>query len=286
MDALVIILVGSFVAVSCGLLGSFLMLRKMVMMGDAISHAVLPGIVVAYLVAGDRNNFALLLGAALVGLLCVYLIELFHKKARLQEDAAIGISFTLLFAIGVILISLFTGQVDLDQECVLYGELAYAPLDSWQLASGGNLGPRALWITGGMLVVVVLAIWRGYNGLFITSFQPEFAASLGFSVGKWHWFLMSLVSFATVFSFESVGAILVVAFLVAPPATAYLLTEKLKSLLVLTSLFGVLSAVLGYLTATLLDANIAGAMVTVAGVQFFTIYFVKKNRFTFKKNIF
>jgi manganese/zinc/iron transport system permease protein len=276
MDALVIILIGSFVAISCGLLGSFLVLRKMVMMGDAISHAVLPGIVVAFLVAGDRNNFVLLFGAALVGLLCVYLIELFHQKARLQEDAAIGISFTLLFAIGVILISLYTGQVDLDQECVLYGELAYAPLDNWHWGSLGNLGPRALWITGAMLLLVIVAVWRGYRGLFITTFQPEYAASLGFNTARWHWFLMSLVSFTTVFSFESVGAILVVAFLVAPPATAFLLTTDLRKMLILTAVIGVICATAGYYLALVLDANIAGAMVTVAGLLFFSAFFIKK----------
>ncbi|MCH8554796.1 MAG: metal ABC transporter permease [Schleiferiaceae bacterium] len=276
MDGLIIILVGAMVAVSCGWLGSFLILRKTVMIGDAISHAVLPGIVLAYLVSGSRDATVMLIGAALFGVFCTVLIELFHKRARLQEDASIGISFTFLFAIGVILISLFSGQVDLDQECVLYGEIAYAPLQVVRLASGVTLGAKALWVNGLLLLVVTLFVIFGYKGLFITSFHEDYAAARGVRTRFWHFALMGMVSFATVIAFESVGAILVVAFLVAPPATAYLITERLPKLLLWSAVFGITSAALGYLLAFAIDGSIAGAMATVCGVQFGVVFLGKK----------
>jgi manganese/zinc/iron transport system permease protein len=276
MDGIIIILVGAMVAVSCGWLGSFLILRKTVMIGDAISHAVLPGIVLAYLVSGSRDATVMLIGAALFGVFCTVLIELFHKRARLQEDASIGISFTFLFAIGVILISLFSGQVDLDQECVLYGEIAYAPLHVVRLASGVTLGAKALWVNGLLLLVVTLFVILGYKGLFITSFHEDYAAARGVRTRFWHFALMGMVSFATVIAFESVGAILVVAFLVAPPATAYLITERLPKLLLWSAVFGITSAAFGYLLAFAIDGSIAGAMATVCGVQFGVVFLGKK----------
>ncbi|MFP4504832.1 MAG: metal ABC transporter permease [Cyclobacteriaceae bacterium] len=270
MNELWIILTGTLVAVSCGLLGVFLVLRKMAMVGDAISHAVLPGIVIAYLVAETRDTLPMLIGAAALGVLTTVMIELLYRKARLQSDASIGITFTWLFAVGIILISLFTGQVDLDQECVLYGEIAYVPLDIWLTDSGLNLGPRTPWILGGVLMLLLLMIGLGYKGLQITTFNPEYAAALGISTAFWHYLLMSAVSITTVLSFESVGAILVVAFLIVPPATAYLLTDRLKTMLWLTVLLGFLSSLLGYFLASWIDGSIAGAMSVVAGV-FFTL---------------
>lgn len=256
------------IAVSCGLLGCFLILRKMAMVGDAISHAVLPGIVIAFLISGSRGNLIMLAGAAIIGVLTTILIEVLHKKINLQEDASIGITFTSLFAFGVILISSFTGQVDLDQECVLYGEIAYVPLDTILFDSGTNLGPRALWISGTVLIIIILFLWKGFKGLALTTFNTDYAKALGISTAFWHFGFMSLVSLTTVVSFESVGAILVVALLIVPPAAAYLLTDSLKNMLWLTALLGILTAVGGYYLALILDGSIAGAMATFAGILF------------------
>ena len=269
MEAFWIILSGSLIAISCGLLGCYLVLRKMAMVGDAISHAVLPGIVLAYLLSGSRETLPMLIGAAVLGVLTTVLIELFYKKASLQVDASIGITFTWLFAIGIILISLFAGQVDLDQDCVLYGEIAYVPLDLWITGSGLNMGPRTVWISGVLLLLILLFIWQGYKGLFITTFNEEFAKAIGIGVAFWHYALMGAVSLTTVVSFESVGAILVVAFLIVPPSTAYLLTNKLKKMLVITSIIGFLCALGGYHLATLINGSIAGAMAAVSGILFF-----------------
>lgn len=280
MEAFWIILTGSMVAITCGLLGVFLILRKMAMVGDAISHAVLPGIVLAYLVSETRETIPMLLGAAALGVITTLMIEWLYSKARLQMDASIGITFTWLFALGIILISLYTGQVDLDQDCVLYGEIAYVPLDLWINGNGLLMGPRPVWITGGAMLLIIGLVVVGYRGLEITTFNPEYAAAIGISTAFWHYLLMSAVSITTVVSFESVGAILVVAFLIVPPATAYLLTEKLVPMLWLTVLFGVLSAALGYVLAAFIDGSIAGAMSVVAGafLAFALVYSQWKER--------
>lgn len=277
MNAFWIILTGTLVATCGGLLGAFLLLRKMSMVGDAISHAVLPGIVIAYLLSGSREVLPMLVGAAAFGVFATVVIEALYRKARLQSDAAIGITFTGLFALGIVLISLFAGQVDLDLDCVLFGEIAYVPIDVWITPGGINMGPRAVWVTGGLLVLVLAMIGIGYKGLLLTTFNPEHAASIGISVAFWHYLLMSAVSVTTVVSFESVGAILVVAFLIVPPATAYLLTNKLKPMLALTVLFGFGAAVGGYYLASWIDGSIAGAMSVVAGV-FFTAALVAKHK--------
>lgn len=272
VDSLNIILVGALTASSCALLGSFLILRKMAMIGDAISHAVLPGIVLAFLISGSRDNIPMLLGAAATGVLTTLLIEVLHKKARLQEDASIGITFTWLFALGVILISAYTAQVDLDQDCVLYGEIAYVSLDLWYLEDGTSLGPRALYSSGSLLIVIVLFILIGYKALKITTFNKDYAKSLGISTLFWHFAFMSLVSVTTVINFETVGAILIVAFLVVPAASAYLITHQLLPMLAWSVVFAVLSALLGYLLSSWLNGSVAGAMVSVAGFLFLLCY--------------
>ncbi|UXP31757.1 metal ABC transporter permease [Reichenbachiella agarivorans] len=273
MDSFYIIATGSLVAISCGLLGCFLILRKMAMVGDAISHAVLPGIVIAFLISGSRDSFTMLIGAGIIGVLTTFLIEFFHKKGNLQSDASIGVTFTWLFALGVILISVFAGEVDLDQDCVLYGEIAYVPLDLWIGTNGVIYGPRPLYVTGGVLLIVLLFITLGYKELHVTTFDPAFASAIGISTALWHYLLMSAVSLTTVASFESVGAILVVALLIAPPATAYLLTDNFKRMLGITVILGVLVSFTGYYLAVWLDGSIAGAMSTMAGV-FFTLAFI------------
>lgn len=286
MSAFWIILTGALVAASCGLLGAFLILRKMAMVGDAISHAVLPGIVLAYLISESRETLPMLIGAAAFGVIATFLIELFYRRARMQSDAAIGITFTWLFAMGVILISAFAGQVDLDQDCVLYGEIAYTPFDVWITGSGLNLGPRPVWILGGNFLLILLLILWGYKGLQITTFNPEYAKAIGLSTAFWHYLLMCAVSLTTVVSFESVGAILVVAFLIAPPATAYLLTDRLRTLLWLSVLLGCTAAIGGYFLAAAMDGSIAGAISVIAGLQFAAAlffsptqgYFIRRRR--------
>jgi len=262
-----IILTASLVALCCVIPGCFLVLRKMGMFGDAISHAVLPGLVIAYLISGSRSGSILLIGAAATGLVVTFLIETIQKKMHIQSDAAIGITYTFLFAVGVILVSLFTGQTDLDQECVLYGDITLVPFD---LITVGGLTdiPRQVWIASVLLILLLGMLFSGYRGLYITTFDPGYATAVGISVAFWHYLLMGMVSLATVVSFESVGAIMVIALLVGPAATAALFAKRLPVMLILASIFGIIACFSGYWVAVWLNASIAGAIALMIGVIF------------------
>ncbi|CAM3640464.1 metal ABC transporter permease [Marinicrinis lubricantis] len=260
-----IMVTGILVAACSGILGSFLVLRKMAMVGDAISHSVLPGIVIAFLISGSRDSLAMMLGASIVGLITVFLIQMFHQSG-VQSDAAIGVVFTSLFALGVILVSMYTRNIDLDLDCVLYGEIAFVPFHDVTLF--GVEMPKAVWGLAIALLLIVVLVGLFYKQFKICSFDPALAAAVGIPVVLFHYLLMGMVSLTTVASFESVGAILVVGMLVIPAATAYLLTDRLARMILYSVLVGITSVLLGYYVSYVLDASIAGCIVTVAGVLF------------------
>lgn len=267
-----IILTGALAGAACALVGTFLVLRRMSMLGDAISHAVLPGIAIAFLFSGSRSSVPMLLGAAAFGLLTSFLVETLHRRGRLQQDASIGVTFTWLFAIGVILISRLAGDVDLDQDCVLYGEIAFVPLDTVFL--GSFEVPEAVLTLGGIFLVNLLFVLLARKELTITSFDPALATSLGISATLWHYALMGMVSLTTVGAFWSVGAILVVAMLIVPPAAAWLLTDRLGTMIWLGIVISILSSIGGYALASIIDGSIAGGMAVVSGVIFaLTLFF-------------
>ena len=263
-----IVLTASLISLCCVIPGTFLVLRRMAMFGDAISHAVLPGLVVAYIISESRESMFMLPGAAATGLLVTFLIEWIQKRMRIQNDAAIGLVYTFLFAVGVILVSAFTAQTDLDQECVLYGEIAYVPFDLIMNDAGFSLGPRQVWIAGGLFLTLIVVLLISYRALYVTTFDAGYATALGISVAFWHYVLMGMVSMVTVVSFESVGAVLVIALLIGPPATAALFAKRLPFLLVLASIIGILSCIAGYYLAVWWNASIAGAISMMIGILF------------------
>jgi len=281
-NAFLIISTASMIAISCGLLGVFMMLRKMSMTGDAISHAVLPGIVIGYFISGSQRGVEVIIGAGLLGILATLIIDFLRKKAKVQLDASIGITFTLLFAIGIILINLLAYKVDLDQECVLYGEIAYLPIDLWITNSGFSMGPRITWLALLNLLLVGSFIFLLFKELKLTSFDEGFGMVMGIPAGAINLALMSMVSYTTVSSFDAVGAILVVALLVVPPATAFLWTKDIKSLIKLTIGIGIGISVLGYYLAFLADSSIAGMMVTVGGAVFLISAVLTSKKFKFR----
>ena len=271
MNDFYIITTACLVAINGAIMGSFLMMRKMVMIGDAISHAVLPGIFFAYILSGSTSSLPILIGAATSGILATVMIEWLTQKARLQSDASIGVSYTLLFAIGIILISKFGANADIDQQCVLYGELEYIPLWLVPVFQDFFLPQQTIILMIVCIIIITAVIW-GYKGLFITTFDPNFSISTGVAVGFWHYFLMSGVSLTTVVSFESVGAILVIAFLSGPPAIAYLLTRNFKKMIVFACVTGILCSVIGYYFAKAVDVSIAGAISTTIGAVFVVVF--------------
>jgi len=276
MDIFWILLVSSLAAVNCTLVGTYLVLRKVTMMADAITHAVLPGIVLAFLFTGSKSSLVMLLGAGSTGVLASLLVAFLHHKVKLQSDASIGINFTWLFALGIVLISLFSRKVDLDPDCVLYGEVAYVPLNVWQTSSGLNLGPQAVYMLGFVLLLNLTFILLNYKELAVTTFDPGFASVIGIRTNIWHYLLMAATSFTAVASFEVAGAILVVALFVVPASIAYLLTQRLSKLLILGCGIGILIAIMGYVLAIWVDGSISGAMVTVAGFLFLVTWLIKK----------
>lgn len=263
---LAIVLTASAVAVAGSLLGVYLVLRRQSMMSDAISHAVLPGIVGAYALSGGTATAPALLGAAAMGLLTVLSVQWLTRSGRVKSDAAIGAVFPLLFSVGVIWVSMSFRNVHLDLDAVLYGEIAYAPLNTVTVL-GFEL-PEALLLMGGLATLNALFVGLLHKELRVSTFDPSLAAALGFVPGALHYALMVLLSFTTVGAFGSVGAILIVAFIVVPAASAFLLTRRLSRLLALALLIGVGACLLGYPLALLLDASIAGVIASVLGAVF------------------
>ncbi len=269
--------IAAVVAVACALPGVFLVLRRMAMMSDAISHAILLGIVLAFFVTSDLTSPLLILAAAATGVLTVSLVELLNRTRLIREDAAIGITFPALFSVGVILIARYAGDVHLDTDTVLLGELALAPFNRFEFF-GRDLGPRALWVMSSILILNVLFIAIFYKELKLVTFDASLAATLGFSPALIHYGLMTLVSITLVGAFDAVGSILVVALMIAPPVTAYLLTNRLSRMIGLSGLIGVASAVAGYWFAHHHDASIAGSMGLMTGVFFALAFLFAPNR--------
>lgn len=273
MSDIWVILTASFVAINAALLGAFLLFRKMAMVGDAISHAVLPGIVAAYYFSGDKTSGLLLLGATLTGVFATIIIDFLARKVKIQADASIGITYTLLFAIGMIMIStLMQGNVDIDMECVLYGDIGLINMDKVIVDGNLYIGPRALYVEIIAFIIIGTVLFKGFKGFKLLAFNEDFAKSLGVNTNAWHYTLMGLVSLTTVVAFEVVGAVLVVGFLIIPPATAQLFVLKLKPMLLLSCVFGLLAVTGGYYVATFLDISIPGAMITVSGLLFFIVF--------------
>jgi len=266
-----IIIAGILCAAACALVGSFLVLRRMSMMGDAISHAVLPGLAVAFLVSGSRASFAMFLGAAIVGVLTALFTEWVRGAGKVDEGASMGVVFTTLFALGLLLVVQAADRVDLDPGCVLYGAIELTPLDVARL--GGFDVPRVVIILGGVFLLNLVCVLLFYKELKISSFDPNLATTLGINSRVMHYLLMTLVAITAVGAFESVGNILVVAMLIVPPAAAYMLTDRLSVMLLLAIVFGAGAAVLGHLAAIAVPAafgqestSTAGMMALVSGV--------------------
>jgi manganese/zinc/iron transport system permease protein len=275
--ALEIQLVAVVVAVACSLPGVFLVLRRMALMSDAITHTVLLGIVLAFFLTHNIASPLLVLGAAAMGVITVALVELLLKTRLVREDASIGLVFPALFSIAVILISRYAGSVHLDTDAVLLGEIAFAPFRRLEMG-GMDLGPRTLWLMGGVLLLNVLLITLLYKELKLSTFDPGLAAALGFSPALLHYGFMTMVSVTAVGAFDAVGSILVVALMIAPPATAYLLSDSLPRVLLLSVLTATVAALAGFWTAWHIDASIAGCMAAWGGILFMAAFLLAPER--------
>jgi manganese/zinc/iron transport system permease protein len=267
-NGLSIMLVGAVTNVACALVGCYLVLRRMSLMGDAIAHAVLPGLVLALLFSGSMNILPLFLGAAAVGLLTTFLTQTLHQYGRVPADASMGVVYTSLFAIGVVLLKSYAGQLHFDVQCVFEGLLGFAGMRRFNFA--GLELPMQLRTVGPVALINLAAILVFWKELKISSFDSPFSTLIGFSATLMHYFLMALVAITTVASFEAVGSILVVAMLIAPPATAHLLCDRLGRMIVVACVVAVLASIIGYwfaLPGILAERGVspAGSMAVAAG---------------------
>jgi len=260
--------IGALCALACALPGCFLVLRKMSMMGDAISHAVLPGLAIAFLLTESRASVPMFLGAAATGVITAVFTQWISRFGDIDQGAAMGIVFTTLFALGLVLIVQAASHVDLDPGCVLYGALELAVLDTVRVGSMDI--PRAALVNGGMALLNIIVIAALYKELRLSSFDPGLAGTLGFSPGLLHYLLMTLVAVTTVAAFESVGSIIVIAMMIVPPAAALLLSRRLLPMLLISAAFAVTSAVLGHWLALAVPPLIGFQSTTTSGMMAFT----------------
>ncbi len=268
-----IIAAGVLCAVASALVGNFLVLRRLSMLGDAVSHAVLPGLAVAFFISNSRSSLPMFLGAVIVGVLTALFTEWIRGVGKVDEGASMGVVFTSLFAVRLIMIVQAADKVDLDAGCVLYGAIEMTPLDTLTLF--GFTLPRAVLVLGVITLVNLLFVVIFFKELKLSSFDPSLATSMGFSSAIMHYALMVLVAVTAVASFESVGNVLVVAMFIVPPATAYLLTDRLGVMIVLSAIIGAVGAASGHVAAVIVptwfgyrSTTTAGMMAVMVGVLF------------------
>lgn len=292
-----IALTASLAAMSCAIPGTFLVLRKQSMLGDALSHTVLPGIVIAFLFAhwfkltsDDGNGLHALLmgGAVLAGIATAFLTEMVRKVGGVEESAALGVVYSSLFAFGLLLIRMFASSVHLDADCVLFGAVETVVLDLW----GETSIPRAAVLNGAMLGLNGILVLLCFKELKVATFDPGLAASLGIRPVLVNYVLMAVTSMTLVAAFETVGSILVVTMLVTPASTALLLSHRLRNVLWLSILIAAVSAIVGHALAialpstlfqwlgfrTIRSTNTAGMAALTCGVAFALAMFFSPQR--------
>lgn len=287
-----LVLLLASVGAACAVPGVFLLLRRVALVSDAISHVLLFGIVVAFLLVNDRSSPLLVFGAAASGVLTVALVELLQRTKLVKEDAAIGLVFPALFAVGAVLLTVFVPRTThLDIDTVLLGNEAFSvfgnrlrPADwvgqglcDW-LRLPDDLGPMGVWTLGGLFVLNSLLVLAVYKELKLSTFDPELATVFGFAPAVLHYGLMTCVSLTAVAAFDAVGPVVVVALFVVPAGTAYLLTDRLSWLLMLSVVFAVGGAALGTLLAIAIDANVAGTVAVMLGLIFGVVFLVAPRR--------
>ena len=262
--ALQIVLVGALVGISSSLLGTFLVLRKSSMLSDAISHSILLGIILTFMLIRQTTGPLFIIGAALAGVFTVYLTEFLTSTRRVKNDAAIGLVFPALFSIAVILINVFARNVHIDIDAVLFGEIGFIWLDT--VTFFGSDLPVSLINMTVIAIINFAFVVIFYKELKISTFDAPLAVALGFSPTFLFYALLTLTSVTSVVAFDAVGAILLIAFVIVPPAAAYLLTDKLWRMILYSSLISIASSISGYYLAVLWDVSIAGMMAVMTGL--------------------
>ncbi|MDO4690929.1 MAG: metal ABC transporter permease [Fusobacterium sp.] len=273
---LVIHLIAILISISCSLLGVFLVLKKMSMLTDAITHTILLGIVLCFFIVHRLDSPFLIVGASLFGVLTVYLVELLSSSRLIKEDASIGIVLAFLFSLAVILISKYTANIHLDIDAVLLGEIAFAPFHTREIF--GLKLANSLVIGVVVLFINIIFVISFFKEIKISIFDKVLASSLGLMPVLVHYLLMTMVSVTAITSFEAVGATLMISFMVGPAATAYIISKRLRQMILYSIIFGVISSIIGVNLAIKLDVSISGTISVVIAIIFLIVFFINKKR--------
>lgn len=271
-----IMAVGALVGIASSAVGTFLVLRGNSMLTDAISHSIVFGIVIVWLLTHQQSGWFQLVGAALTGLLTVFLTELLANTKRVKQDAAIGLVFPALFSIGVLLLNLYANDVHIDTHTVLLGEIGFIWLDTTTIA-GYNV-PQALVSMRIVTAINYLFIILFYKELKLATFDPALAKTLGFAPSILFYVLLMLTSTTAVAAFDAVGAVLFIAFAIVPPSAAYLLTDRLWLMFLIGAFISIASSVTGYYLAVRWNVSIGGMMAVMTGA-FFVLAFIGGPRY-------
>lgn len=264
-------------AIACVLPGNFLVLRGSALISDALSHAILFGIVVTFLIAGTCNSHLIFIGAIISGILTICLTEKLAQTGKINQDAAIGLTFPFLFSIAVLLINLYANDVHLDTDAILLGELAFAPFDTLYLF-GYDCGPQALWSMSAIACGNITFVSYFYKELQLTTFDPIYAKTTGYHSKFFDYFLIIVTSMTIIQAFYVTGTILVISLIITPCASAFLLTKKLHEMIITSCLLAIIAVLAGFLLARYFDTSIAGSITLMNGLLFFVVMVVQKKR--------
>jgi manganese/zinc/iron transport system permease protein len=264
-----IVVVAVITAIACALVGLFLVLQGVALISDAISHTIIFGIVMVYLIFRSFNSALLMLGAVAAGLVTVVLTEFLIGTKRVHKEIAIGLVFPLLFSVGAVLVSRYTASLHLDIDMVLLGEISLVPLKR-NILFGIDVGPWTAWFMGLIMIFNSLFVLIFYRSLQISIFDPLTATFYGYRATILYYFLIVLSSLTIVSALEVVGSLVAVALMIVPAATAllhvYTLDQMIKWTVVYTCLAAIGGSVWGYWT----DVSIGGLIGVVAGIMFFS----------------
>lgn len=271
-----------FLSLGASLTGIYMVLGQKSMYGDALSHSILPGVVLIFLITGERSFMGSLAGALITGIFVSFLIQRLERIKGVSSDAAIGGVFVVFFALGILLISGPAEGVDLDQDCVLFGEIAFVPIDRW-IISGYDIGARGVWTSLALLILAIAFHLLMGRVLKFTSFNAEFARSRGVNPDVWNLIHHIFISIFIVFSFELVGVVLILSFLITPVAASWLISNNMKKLVISAMILAAGGTTAGLFAADAFDVSISGSIALIQGLIFFgiLIYYnlIKKRKF-------
>lgn len=260
-----LVLIISLASVSFSILGSYLVLKNMSMVSDAISHTVILGIVIMFLIVKDLNSPLLIISASFIGVITVFFINMLNKSKYITKEAAIGIVMTFLFSIAIMIVSKYTRHVHLDTDSVLTGEITFAPLDTYLKI------PKSIIINIILILINSSVIFLLYKEIKAILFDENYAMSIGISTKIIDYFLIFLVSITTVSNFTVMGSILIVSLMIGPPTIAKMFVKSFSKMIIFSIIISVLSSLIALFLAINLNVSISGMLAVIIGLIYLVV---------------